>query len=148
MDGFQPFKFHKKLNVVAYQNFTYLLPNFFNRNCIRIIFQSILSSQKQTCINCETQNPHSRHNCGRISVTQVAQETQGGNLPEFHLSSCYNFTKKKSMRIKSRAFLSQKQTCISSCGNPKPSFQTQLWTDFSHSSSTRSSTWFTYQNFL
>ncbi len=52
------------------------------------------------------------------------------------------------MRIKSRAFFSQKQTCISSCGNPKPSFQTQLWTDFSHSSSTRSSTWFTYQTFL
>ncbi len=69
--------------------------------------------------------------------------------PEFHLSSsCYNFTPKECMRIKSRAFFSQKRTCISSCGNPKPSFQTQLWTDFSHSSSTRSSTWFTHQNFL
>ncbi len=69
-------------------------------------------------------------------------------LPEFHLSSCYNFTTKNAWELSPELFFSQKQTCISSCGNPKPSFQTQLWTDFSHSSSTRSSTWFTYQNFL
>jgi hypothetical protein len=86
VDGFRSLKLHKKLNVVTYQNFIFLLATIFYQ--------------------------------------------------------------KKCMRIKSRAFFSQKQTCLSSCGNPKPSFQTQLWTDFSHSSSTRSSTWFTYQNFL
>ncbi len=85
MDGFQPFKFHKKLNAVAYQNFIYLLANFFFGNCIRIKFQSFLSSRKQTRINCETQNPQ---------------------------------------------------------------FQTQLWTDFGHSSCTRNSTWLPTQNFI
>jgi len=71
----------------------------------RAFFQSFLSSRKQTCINCETQNPHSTLNCGRISVTQVAQETQRGYVPEFHLSSCDNFLPKKMHENKVQSFL-------------------------------------------
>ncbi len=90
--------------MVAYQTFISLLANSFNKNCMRIKFQSILSSRKQTCINCETQNPHSRLNCGRISVTQVAQETQRGYLPEFHLSSCDNFTPNNALEISPKLY--------------------------------------------
>jgi hypothetical protein len=71
----------------------------------RAFFQSFLSSREQTCTNCETQNPHSRLNCGRISVPQVAQETQRGlptRISSFFLLQFYH---KKCMRIKSRAFL-------------------------------------------